>query len=72
MKIGCRITFESCGVINENFKFLNKLKEIYLNSKSENKIDNHIGNAGCDAVFNNAKNLKIMEILNLSGNKGLK
>lgn len=42
-------------MINESKGYLNKLKELDLDDKNRNKIDNQIGDAGSKAIFNNAK-----------------
>lgn len=64
MKIVCGITWKSGEVITENMKYLNKLSEIYLTSKNQNKADNYqLGDDGFCAIFNNAKYLLNLEIL---------
>lgn len=64
-KIECGITSESSAVMNENIKYLIKLKGISLNCKNENKVDNKIRDDGCKAIFNRAKYLSNLEQLDL-------
>lgn len=65
IKIECGITSESSEVMNDNMKYLEKLKEINLGSKKYNKIDNKIGDGGCSAIFSNLKYLPNLEKLEL-------
>lgn len=69
MKIECKIASGSSKVFNEDIKYLNNLKEIYMTCKEVNKIDDKIGDEGCFGIFNNAKYLSSLDKLNLKGNK---
>lgn len=53
----------------DNFVFMKNLKEICLESKGENKIDNDIKDDGCSSIFKNAKHLSNLVKLNISCNK---
>lgn len=48
---------------------MKNLKEICLESKGENKIDNDIKDDGCSSIFKNAKHLSNLVKLNISCNK---
>lgn len=50
-------------------KYFKKLKEIYLHSKKETKIDNMIRDAVCISIFKNSKYLTDLAILDLRCNK---
>lgn len=68
MKIGNGISSNSSEVMNDNMKYMKRLKEVYLRSKNENKIGNRrFGDAICFAIFYNAKHLTNVETLSISG-----
>lgn len=66
---GYRLTVESINLIIRNISYLNKLRELSLEGKSENKIGITIGDIGCSGIFNEAKYITDLEKLNLSGIK---
>lgn len=72
LNIVCGITSESSKVIDENMKYFRKLIEINLYSKFENKKGNIIEDAGFIVLFNNAKYLSHLEMINCEGKKDKK
>lgn len=63
--LGCRITASSFNNENPNLRHLNDLREISLDG-------NYIGYEGCNLFFINAKYLKNVERISVSGIKNFR